>query len=77
MANSPDHFKCNETWYVQLEGLAMKHFSPYFSKFLAEAVRNCTLKEYSHLKHLCAKKILMEYVPSAKKWQVRVKKCGM
>ena len=59
MAVSQGHFKCNETWYIQKNGLEMEHFLPYFGKFLAEAVQNCTIEEYSHLKHLSSTKILM------------------
>ena len=30
MAVSQVHFKCNETWYVQKDGLAMGHLLPLF-----------------------------------------------
>ena len=47
MAVSQVHFKCNETWYAQKDGLAMgASLAVFFSKSLAEAVRNYN-KEYS------------------------------
>ena len=41
MAVSQVHFKCNETWYVQKDGLAM-------GAFLAVILANLWLKQYEH-----------------------------
>ena len=46
MAVSQCHFKCNETWYIQKNGLAVGATLVVFSKFLAEAVRKCTIEGY-------------------------------
>ena len=45
MAVSQVHFKCNETWYNQKDGLAMgASLAVILANLLAEAVRNCTIK---------------------------------
>ena len=60
MAVSQVHFKCNETWYVQKDGLAM-------GASLAVILANLWLKQYETAlsKCFCLRKILTEYVPSA------------
>ena len=64
MAVSQVHFKCNETWYVQKDGLAM-------GASLAVILANLWLKQYETAlsrdipEMFCPRKIFTEYVPSA------------
>ena len=64
MAVSQVHLKCNETWYVQKDGLAM-------GASVAVILANLWLKQYIlhyqgiFQKCFCPRKIFTEYVPSA------------
>ena len=50
VAVSQVHFKCNESCNIQKDGLEMvASLAIFLSKSLTEAVRNCTIEEYSYV----------------------------
>ena len=76
LAVSQVHFKYNETWYIQKDGLAM-----WASLSVISA--NLWLMQYEFAlsrdipEMFMPKKILMEYVRVQKEGHVKVKKCEM